>query len=58
MDEEYDYSEMTDDEFDNILEELLDEYPASHWVQVIPGMYEQAREYLNNEVLDMWKKNH
>jgi len=36
--------------FDAVLEELLDEHPASHLLTV-PGIYEVVSEYYNNEVL-------
>lgn len=48
-----DYSKLTDEEFDNILIEILDEEPASSLLY-IGGIYEIVAEYYNNEVLDRW----
>ena len=48
-----DYSKMTDDDFDRILLELVEEEKASTLLQ-IPGVYEVVSEYFNNEVLSMW----
>lgn len=52
-----DYSEMTDAEFDAILEELVVKYyGAGGWLLVMS--YEAAREAvaedMTNEVLDVW----
>ena len=43
-----DYSQMTQEEFDNILMEVCE--GDIH----IPGVYESVAEYYNNEVLDIW----
>jgi hypothetical protein len=43
-----DYSKMTQQEFDGILEEIC------NCDLTIPGVYEACSEELNNEVLDEW----
>ena len=43
-----DYTQMTDDEFYDILEEVSGCNPG------IPGVYEAIVEQFNNEVLDTW----
>lgn len=49
------YDAMTDDEFDSILTEIVDEGKASQLLQ-IPGVYEEVREHFNNEVLTRWEE--
>jgi hypothetical protein len=49
-----DYDRMTDDEFDHILNEILDDSPPSHWCYVYPEVYSILKEGLNNEVLEKW----
>ncbi|MCP4156670.1 MAG: hypothetical protein GY757_53650 [bacterium] len=48
-----DYKDMTQEEFDQILIDLLDDAPASHLL-TIPGIYEILAEHYNNEILDAW----
>lgn len=49
-----DYSKMTDDEFDEILLEIVREDLSSEIVTSVPGVYELVREHFNNDVLDRW----
>ena len=48
-----DYSKMTDDEFQNILEELVGQMSPAE-IMAVPGAYEVFSEALNNDVLDTW----
>ena len=50
----FSYKNMTDEEFDNILEEIIME--NLNEIMTIPGAYEIFSEYYNNDVLDRWKK--
>lgn len=52
-----DYGKMTQEEFDAILAEILDEQPASHLLGVA-GVYEAVAECYNNDVLNKWAENH
>lgn len=47
------YSKMTQDEFDRILAEIMNEQPAANLL-TIPGVYEAVSEHFNNDVLDRW----
>ena len=47
------YDEMNDEEFDSILEEVLDEQCGASLL-TIPGAYEVFAEHFNNEVLSRW----
>jgi hypothetical protein len=47
---------MTQDEFDTVLSEIMDEAPASHLLS-IPGVYEAVSEEFNNVVLDKWRES-
>lgn len=51
-----DYSKMTNEEFDEILSDLVYEYLTDdHYAfMLIPGVYECMSEHFNNEVLDRW----
>ena len=49
------YDEMTNDDFDRLLMEIMDESPASALL-TIPGIYEIIAEYFNNEVLERWER--
>lgn len=49
-----DYSQMTDEEFDSILAEVVAENAST--LLSIPGIYEVVSEYFNNEVLDRWEQ--
>ena len=51
------YSALTDDEFDEILIEILNEQAASTFV-TIDGIYEILREEFNNTVLERWEQRH
>ena len=44
---------MTDNEFDGILESIVDGLTAAQ-ILAIPGIYEVLREELNNDILDTW----
>jgi hypothetical protein len=48
-----DYSAMTQEDFDNILEELAVEQGAYSLLS-IPGVYEAVSEAFNNDILDLW----
>lgn len=50
-----DYTAMTQQEFDDILLDLLDDMGPADLVGV-PGVYEAVSEHLNNDILDAWKK--
>jgi hypothetical protein len=50
-----DYSNLTNEEYDEILEELVEEEPAGILLG-IPGVYEAVREHYNNEVLEKWER--
>lgn len=47
-----DYSKMTNEEFDAILEEIIEE--KKRLILGAPGAYEALSEYYNNEILDRW----
>lgn len=47
------YDKMSNEDFQRILEEIVDESPASHLLSV-PGVYEVVAEHFNNEVLSRW----
>jgi len=49
------YEKMTQEEFDEILIEFLQEIDASQLLS-IPGVYEQVAEEYNNAVLDEWDR--
>ena len=50
-----DYSKMTQEDFDRILEQILKKMYASQLLD-IPGIYKVVSEHFNNEVLDRWKE--
>lgn len=50
-----DVTAMTSEEFDDILLDLLDDLGPADLVGV-PGVYEAVSEFLNNDVIDTWKK--
>jgi hypothetical protein len=54
-----DYSKMTNEEFDEILSDLVYKYLTDdyHSFMSIPGVYECMSEFFNNEVLDVWAAN-
>lgn len=47
-----DYSKMTQEDFDTILNRLVTE--CQEELILIPGVYEVVSEYFNNAVLAMW----
>jgi len=51
------YAKMTDDDFDRILAQILDEMTGEQLLQV-PGAYEAFSEHFNNEVLEKWEEAH
>lgn len=53
---EYDYSKLSDEEFDKILTGLV-ECMTPAQILAIDGVYELLREELNNEVLTIWEEN-
>ena len=54
---ERDYSAMTSEEYDDILNRLVAKMHAAEVLQV-PGCYEALSEELNNKVLDVWAEEH
>jgi predicted house-cleaning noncanonical NTP pyrophosphatase (MazG superfamily) len=52
-----DYSQMTEDEFDAILEDLVSKMPASQLLSY-GDVNMCLREHLNNEVLEVWERKH
>lgn len=48
---------ISQEEFDRILEEMLEEMPASNLLTV-PGIYEIVAEHFNNDVLREWSREH
>ncbi|HPA48195.1 MAG TPA: hypothetical protein PK395_20695 [bacterium] len=48
-----DYSTMTNETFDTILREVVEEH--RHTLLTIPGVYEILSEHFNNEVLERWE---
>ena len=52
-----DYSKLTDAEFDRLLDEIVNEdcEKPSDLLSRLPGIYEIAREYFNNDVLAKWE---
>ena len=48
------YDNMTDADFDAILEKILDEMKGGQLLQV-PGVYEAVSEHFNNDVLERWE---
>ena len=50
------YDDITDVEFDAILETLISQMSAGALLQ-IPGAYEVFSEHLNNEVLEIWENS-
>lgn len=49
-----DYSKMKQQEFDEILADIVAEMGAIELLRV-PGIYEILSEHLNNAVLDEWR---
>lgn len=48
------YDKMTQEEFDNILEDLMRKNVGS--LLTIPGVYEAVSEHFNNEILETWEE--
>jgi len=51
-----DYTLLTDDEFDRILADKVDETPGCSLLS-IPGVYELLSEHFNNAVLEKWEQD-
>ena len=51
-----DYSKMTNDEYDSILQKIMLE--EIHNLFSIPGVYEAISDEFHNEVLDTWASQH
>ena len=51
-----DYSQMTDEEFDLELSEIINEDCVAYYLLQIPGIYEILSEHFHNEVLDRWEQ--
>jgi len=52
MKEDVDYSKMKDEEFQEILEEIVNEEGAN--ILSIGDVYSELSEHFNNDVLDRW----
>ena len=50
-----DYSKCTDEDFQRILENIIDEECTPSSLLSIPGVYEAVSEEFNNAVLSKWK---
>lgn len=48
------YDKMTNEDFDRILIEIVNEYGVANLLR-IPGVWEIAAEHFNNEVLEQWE---
>jgi hypothetical protein len=48
-----DYSKMTQQEFDDILDTLAHQKGVG-WLLTVPGVWEAVSEELNNDILDYW----
>lgn len=57
MRDQHDFTECTDEEFDTILSDIMDEEKGSSFLS-IPGIYELVAEHFNNEILDRWGSAH
>lgn len=51
-----DYSQMTNDEFRDILADVVVDTEAATLLD-IPGIYEVLSEHFNNDVLDKWAED-
>ena len=51
-----DHGEMTHEEYDEILCELMDEEKKPCRLLAIPGVYEEVSEYYNNSILEVWER--
>ena len=49
------YAKMTQDDFSNIPEKIVSNLTTDE-IMAIPGFYEVASEYFNNEVLELWEE--
>jgi hypothetical protein len=48
---------ITDEEFDQLLIQIINEHPASNLLS-IPGIYEILSEEFNNEILDRFEQQY
>lgn len=53
MSDEPDYSQITYEEFDTLLENIVDMLSASQLLS-LPGAYEVLSDALHNDILDLW----
>lgn len=51
-----DYSQMTDEEFDLELNEIINEECVAYNLLSIPGIYEILSDHFHNEILDRWEQ--
>lgn len=52
------YDDLTDEVFDNLLKEIIDQDNVKpSQLLNIPGIYEILREEYNNDVLEKWEQN-
>ena len=47
-----DYSKITDQDFDRILRQIIEEEGAN--ILLVPNIYSELAEFYTNEVLDKW----
>ncbi len=50
------YDEMSQDEYDNILADLV--FENARTLLSIPGVYEAVSEHFNDEILTRWEHEH
>ena len=50
-----DYSDLDDERFDQILEQIVGGLSAGQ-ILAVPGVYEVLSEYFNDDVLSVWEK--
>jgi hypothetical protein len=50
-----DYSNLTNEEYDQLLQELVEEEPAGILLG-IPGVWDLVSEHYHNEVLKKWER--
>lgn len=50
-------SKMTDEDFDEGLQQIINENCCAEDLLKIPGIYEILSEHFNNEILERWENN-
>lgn len=54
--QDFDYNDMTDEEFDELLSDILDGYTAEELYLALPDIQLVVQEYLKSDVLELWEK--